>query len=235
MTDLFDLADDPTVADTVLVGCPTYDGLEPCLDEYLESYRALHWPSRKLILVDNSDGPEYARSITKKVEAVGGVVKHVAPSSDWEDTFYRSWGVIAQHAKWNGYKWVWSLEQDVIVPELALDTLLNVAGYVKAPFVTHTYPYHAGKPGFYQGLGCTLFRTELLSYALEYTYSRIPAVEAALYDAAKRNSHVVLHRLLDIQHLDRRVGTWHFEGTTSDEVAVGIEAAWPDVRTDARA
>ena len=233
--DLLQIADDPTLDDTVLVGCPTYSGLASCLDEYLEAYKAMVWPSRRLILVDNSDGPEYARSIKDKVEAVGGLVKHVEPSSDWEDTFSRSWGVIAQHAKWNGYKWVWSLEQDVICPPLTLDTLLNIAGYVKAPFVTHTYPYHAGKPGFYQGLGCTLFRTELLSYALEYTYTRIPAVEAALYDAAKRNSHVVLHRLLDIRHLDSRDGTWTFEGVTSDEIAIGIEAAFPDMRVDVRA
>jgi hypothetical protein len=221
---------DGPLDDTVLVGCPTYSGLADCLDEYLAAYAALKWPHRKLMLVDNSDGPEYAASIKDRVEAVGGTVKHIQPSSDWEDTFSRAWGVLATHAKWNGYTWVLSLEQDVILPPLGLDTLLNVAGYVKAPFVTHTYPYHNGKPGFYQGLGCTLIRTELLAFALDYTYARIPAVEAAIYDAAKRNSHVVLHRLLEIKHLDTRTGTWNFEGTSSDEIAVGIEQDWPTFR-----
>lgn len=224
--------DEAPVEDTVLVGCPTYSGLAEVLDEYLAAYAAMAWPHRRLMLVDNSDGPEYARSIKEKVEAVGGRVAHIQPSADWEDTFSRSWGVLLQHARWNGYKWILSLEQDVIVPPLTLDTLLNVAGYVKAPFVTHTYPYHNGKPGFYQGLGCTLMRTELVGYALDYTYARIPAVEGAIYDAAKRGSHVVLHRLLDIEHRDARDGTWTFESTTSDEIAVGIEAAWPDVRAD---
>jgi hypothetical protein len=223
------------IEDTVLVGCPTYSGLSAVLDEYLDAYSQFEWPKRRLMLVDNSDGPEYARSIKDKVEKVGGTVRHIEPSKDWEDTFSRSWGVLLQHARWNGYTWVLSLEQDVILPPLGLDTLLNVAGYVKAPFVTHTYPYHNGKPGWYQGLGCTLMRTELLGYALDFTYQRIPAVEAAIYDAAKRGSHVVLHRLLDIKHRDARDGTWNFEGTTSDEIAVGIEAAWPDMRVDARA
>jgi hypothetical protein len=225
--------EEASTEDTVLIGCPTYSGLAGCLDEYLDAYAAFVWPKRRLMLVDNSDGPEYAASIKERVEALGGRVAHIKPSNDWEDTFSRSWGVLLQHARWNGYKWILSLEQDVILPPLGVDTLLNVAGYTHSPFVTHTYPYHNGKPGWYQGLGCTLIRTELVGYALDYTYQRIPAVEAAIYDAAKRGSHVVLHRLLDVRHLDARDGTWNFTSTTTDEVAVGIETAWPDIRRDA--
>ena len=59
--------------DTVLVACPTYNGLADCLDEYLEAYKALKWPRRSLMLVDNTDdGGAYAESIMGKVEAAGG-------------------------------------------------------------------------------------------------------------------------------------------------------------------
>ena len=118
------------------------------------------------------------------------------------------------------------LEQDVICTEpLTLDTLLNVAGYVKAPFVTHTYPYHGGKPGFYQGLGCTLMKTELLRRRAGVRLQAHPGrSKAAIYDVAKRNSHVVLHGLLPIEHRDDPDRHWQFEKTTNDEVAVGIEA-----------
>ena len=211
--------------DTVLVGCPTYNGLADCLDEYLDAYQALRWPKRSLMLVDNTnDGGEYAKLIYQKVLDAGGTLKRVEPSSDWEDTFNRSWNVLLTHALWNGYTWVLSLEQDVIVPPLTLDTLLNTACYIKAPFVTHTYPYHNGKPGFYQGLGCTLMKTELLQGALQYAYKRLPTVEGAIYDVAKRNSHAVLHQLLDIQHRDATGRHWQFEKTTNDEVAIGIES-----------
>lgn len=211
--------------DSVLVGCPTYSGLESCLDEYLEAYAAQKWWNRRLMLVDNTDdGGDYAASITPRVEAVGGMVRRIEPSKDWEDTFYRSWGVMQMHAKWNGYTWMLSLEQDVILRNpLSIDTLLNTAAYIQAPFVTHTYPYHGGKPGFYQGLGCTLIKTELATLALENTYKRVPHVEAAIYDCAKRNSHAVLHQLLEIDHLDADNRHWQFEGTSNDEVAVGIE------------
>jgi hypothetical protein len=211
--------------DSVLVACPTYSGLSDCLDEYLQAYKDLAWHDRNLMIVDNTDdGGKYAESIKPKVEDAGGTLRRVEPSNDWEDTFNRCWGVILAHASWNGYTWVWSLEQDVIVPKMMLDTLLNVACYIKAPFVTHTYPYHNGKPGFYQGLGCTLMKTELLEGALHYAYKRIPTVEGSIYDVAKRNSHAVLHQLLPVEHRDDKNRHWQFEATTNDEVAIGIES-----------
>jgi len=211
--------------DTVLVGCPTYSGLAGCLDEYLAAYDAFNWSRRSLMLVDNTnDGGKYAASIKEKVESKPGrTLKRIEPSNDWEDTFCRAWNLLLTHALWNGYTWVLSLEQDVICPPLTLDTLLNVACYVHAPFCTHTYPYHGGKPGFYQGLGCTLMKTELLQGALNYAYKRIPTVEGSIYDVAKRNSHVVLHQLLKIEHRDVDGRHWQFEQTTNDEVAIGIE------------
>lgn len=214
-----------TEPDSVLVCCPTYSGLSGCLDEYLAAFDALNWYNKTLMLVDNTkDGGKYARSIKEKVESKPGrSLKRIEPSEDWEDTFNRAWNVLLTHALWNGYTWVFSLEQDVIVPPLTLDTMLNVASYIKAPFVTHTYPYHNGKPGFYQGLGCTLMKTELLQGALMHAYKRLPTVEGSIYDVAKRNSHAVLHQLLDIKHKDDPERHWQFSGTTNDEVAVGIE------------
>jgi hypothetical protein len=211
--------------DSTLIACPTYDGLKDCLDEYLEAYKELKWPHRNLMLVDNTDdGGKYAESIKEKVESYGGTLRRIEPSKDWEDTFNRAWNLILTHALWNGYTWVFSLEQDVIVPPMALDTLLNAACYVSAPFVLHTYPYHNGKEGYYQGLGCTLMKTELLEGALEYAYKRIPTVEGSIFDVAKRNSHVVLHQLLKIEHRDAKDRHWQFEKTTNDEVAIGIES-----------
>lgn len=209
--------------DSVLVACPTYSGLADSLDEYLAAYAALGWADRRLILVDNTrDGGEYARSINDRVAAVGGMVRHVDPSDDWDDTFVRCWRIIASHAEANGYDWIWSLEQDVIVPPITLDTLLNIAGYCAAPFVTHTYPYHFGKPGYYQGLGCTLMKTDLVLAALDISFQRIPFVEAAMYDVAKRNSHVSLHELLAIEHRDGKLR--HNQFGAADFLSASIDA-----------
>jgi hypothetical protein len=66
-------------------------------------------------------------------------------------------------------------------------------------------------------------KTELLHGALTYAYKRLPTVEGAIYDVAKRNTHAVLHQLLDIEHRDDKSRHWQFQKTTNDEIAVGIE------------
>ena len=105
--------------DSVLVACPTYSGLASCLDDYLAAYAGVRLDAPDLMLVDNTDDDgEYARSISAKVEAVGGYVKRIEPSEDWEDTFYRAWGVILPHALWNGYTWVLSSSRTSSAPSL---------------------------------------------------------------------------------------------------------------------
>lgn len=214
--------------DKVLVACPTYSGMAYCLDDYLAAYSALAWPNRGLMLVDNTrDGGAWAEEIREKVETDGRRhLRHVEPMADFEGTFNRSWRVILDHAEFNGYDYVLSLEADVIVPPLALDALLNVAGYAKAPFVSHMYPFHHGRSGLYEGLGCVLIATNLLKTALDVTYKTIPYTEAAIYDVAHRVSHMTLRDLFPIEHRDAPPGEkpWQYERTT-DPVAVEIEAA----------
>jgi hypothetical protein len=152
------------------------------------------------------------------------MIRHVEPSPDWGETFFRSWRVLANYAEFNGIDWVLSLETDVICPPLTLDTLLNVAGYIKAPLVLHTYPYHGGRKGIYQGLGCTLIKTELLVAALEYQYPTLPSVEGSIFSLGKKVSHASLTGLLDIQHRDIPDRAWQFERIMADEQSVKVEA-----------
>jgi hypothetical protein len=215
--------------DRTLVACPTYSGLDYALDEYLAAYDAMVWPERGLMMVDNTrDDGEYARSIQRRFEGPRRHLRHVDPFPTWEATFKRCWDMIAAHAHFNGYRWVLSLEADVIVPPLALDALLNVAAVTNAPFVTHLYPFHNGRPVMYEGLGCTLMHLDFLDYALEVRYRTVPAVEGAVYASAQSTSRVTLRDLFDVRHLDPPPGTakpWQFEDESmGDMIGVTIES-----------
>lgn len=214
--------------DKVLVACPTYSGMDYCLDEYLAAYDALAWPNRGLMLVDNTrDEGAYVESIRHKVETDNRRhLRHVEPKADFEATFYQCWRTILDHAEFNGYDYILSLEADVIVPPLALDALLNVAGYARAAFVSHMYPFHHRRAGLYEGLGCVLMATKLVRTALDVSYRTIPYTEAAIYDCAVRVSHMTLRDLFPIEHRDAPPGTkpWQYE-RTDDPVAVQIEVA----------
>jgi len=191
------------MVDSVLVAAPTYRGKRYCLVEYLEAYEAFSYPNRDLLLVDNT-GDDGAYAAWMRAE-FGVGVRYLEPAADFERTFVDAWQVISDYATEHMYGWVLSLEQDVIGPPLLIDTLLNAAAYVGAPFVTHTYPYHDGRPEFYQGMGCTLMSTSLLVAAMRLVREDGPAgglVEGAVYEVAKRGSHVSLHDLLPLRHLD---------------------------------
>lgn len=212
--------------DKVLVACPTYQGMAYCLDEYLAAYDELAWPNRGLMLVDNTrDAGAWAESIRSKVETDPRKhLRHVPPGADFEATFHQCWRTILDHAEFNGYDYVFSLEADVIVPPLALDALLNVAGYCRAAFVSHLYPFHYGRNGLYEGLGCVLMATKLLRTALDVSYKTIPYTEAAIYDCAVRVSHMTLRDLFPIEHRDAPPGekAWQYD-RIDDPVAVQIE------------
>ncbi len=191
------------MVDSVLVAAPTYRGKRYCLVHYIEAYNDFAYPNRDLLLVDNTgDEGKYAAWMSKEF---GVGVRHIEPEAEFEHTFTRAWEVITDYAVEHMYGWVLSLEQDIIGPPLLIDTLLNAAAYVASPFVTHTYPFHDGKPGYYQAMGCTLMATSLLVRAMDYVkeegYTK-GLVEGAIYEVARRGTHISLHDLLPLTHLD---------------------------------
>jgi GT2 family glycosyltransferase len=203
------------MVDSVLVAAPTYRGKRYAIVEYIEAFRAYSYPNRDLLLVDNTgDEGEYARWLEREF---GVGVRHIEPSLDFEDTFSAAWRVICDYAVEHRYGWVLSLEDDVVGPPLLIDTLLNAAAYVGAPFVTHTYPYHDQKPGFYQGMGCTLMATGLLYEAMKRT-KESGLVEGSVYEVAKETSHISLHGLLAVRHLDPDTPIRQFRPITDPRV-----------------
>lgn len=209
------------MTDSVLVACPTYSGKRYAIVEYVEAYERFEYPNRDLLLVDNTgDGGEYARWMA---DAFGIGVRHIEPELEFEDTFTKAWRVILEHAQDHRYGWVLSLEQDVIGPPLLVDALLNAATYVGAPFVTHTYPYHDGKQQYYQGMGCTLMSTSLLAEAMRVVDEPGPVqgiVEGAVYEVAKRASHISLHEMLTLAHIDGGGGFRQYRPITDPRVVL---------------
>lgn len=209
------------IVDSVLVAAPTYRGKRYCIVQYVEAFEAFEYPDRDMLLVDNTgDDGAYAAWLATEFP-IG--VRHIEPEAEFEDTFTNAWQVICDHAVARQYGWVLSLEQDVIGPPLLIDTLLNAAGYVGAPFVTHTYPYHHGRPDYYQGLGCTLMATDLLVEAMKLVREEGPAkgiVEGAVYEVAKRSSHISLHQLLPLVHVDGDTEFRQFRKITDPRVVL---------------
>lgn len=199
----------------VLVACPTYAGKEYCLDQWVDAFHALDWPEddKFPLLVDNTRGSDgYAKLIlSKDVRVI-----HIDPSLTFEETFRRCWQYIHQEAVIEGFDWVFSVEQDNIVPPDALKKLMHIAEAGNMEVVTHTYPMHLreqarngrtpwmNKSRFvYNELGCCLLSTRLLGLGLAH-HTRYPNFTVGLFQCASRflTGWATACKLFDVEHLD---------------------------------
>ena len=105
----------------VLVGCPTYDGMNYCLERYVNSVKKLNYPNYDILLVDNSASKNYA----KKIKKMGIKVVHVDRTSNPKEIVADSRNVLRQKALEGNYDFLLSLEQDVIPPKSIIQRRLK--------------------------------------------------------------------------------------------------------------
>ncbi|MEK6904250.1 MAG: hypothetical protein AABW87_01520 [Nanoarchaeota archaeon] len=115
----------------VLVGCPTYSGMEYCLDKYAKAVKSLTHPNYDILLVDNSKDNSYK----KKIEGYGIKVIKDEFKEKPIDRVVSSRNILREHALSNGYDCLLSLEQDVIPPRNVIELLLRH----KKPAITGIY------------------------------------------------------------------------------------------------
>jgi len=104
----------------ILIGCPTSDHKKYCLQEYAAAAKKLLNDSTDILLVDNSQTDGYK----KEIEAAGLPVIKGPWSESARDRIVASRNLLREHAIEKGYDYLFSLEQDVIPEEDALQKLL---------------------------------------------------------------------------------------------------------------
>lgn len=105
----------------VLVGCPTYDGMEYCLNEYIKAVKNLTYPNYDILLVDNSKDDYYSNKIKKYNLHVIKIEYMENP----KDRIVESRNILRQKVLDGDYDYLFSLEQDVIPPEDIIERLLR--------------------------------------------------------------------------------------------------------------
>jgi glycosyltransferase involved in cell wall biosynthesis len=128
----------------VLVGCPTYEGYGYCLDEYAAAVKMLTFKDIDVVLVDNSQGDDYA----DKIKTFGVKVLRSPHMNDVRERIVVARNKLRDYFLQGDYEYFLSLEQDVIPPPDVLERLMRhkqlvVSGVYYKEFVT-TYT-HQGK------------------------------------------------------------------------------------------
>tara|TARA_Y100000310_G_scaffold338661_1_gene429001 strand:+ start:1837 stop:2520 length:684 start_codon:yes stop_codon:yes gene_type:complete len=105
----------------ILVGCPTSNHKEYCIEEYAEAIKNLTYPNYDILLVDNSQTEEYS----KKLQKLGLEVKRDKYLERARERIVHSRNILREYALENNYDYFLSLEQDVIPPKDVLEQLLQ--------------------------------------------------------------------------------------------------------------
>lgn len=107
----------------VLVASPTYNGMDYCFEEFIESIRAIDYESFDILIMDNSRTKEFFRKISK----VQGI-KAVYDETREEKNILRlisSRNKIIEYAIEKGYDYILMMDSDVIPPSNILKKLLS--------------------------------------------------------------------------------------------------------------
>ena len=105
----------------VLVGCPTSEHKEYCLDKYLEGIKALTYSNFDFLLVDNSEDDRYYNQLKNKgVNVVRDKYYELA-----RERVAKSRNILREKCLNEGYDYFFSLEQDVVPPIDVIERLLK--------------------------------------------------------------------------------------------------------------
>ncbi len=105
----------------ILVGCPTCDLYQYCIEEYLSAITSLTYKEYDILLVDNSKGNDYMSMLVKKgINVIKDGYKERAI-----DRIVSSRNLLRRYAIDNKYDYLLMIEQDVIPPADIIEMLLN--------------------------------------------------------------------------------------------------------------
>lgn len=125
-------------APKVLLGCPTSDYKEYCLEEFAEGLKRLTYPNFDILLIDNSEDDRYYN----KIKSLGIPVLRSEFTEKARDRIVRDRNILRKKVLDEDYDYFFSLEQDVIPPFDVIERMIKrqkkiVSGiYCKEYYVT---------------------------------------------------------------------------------------------------
>ncbi len=105
----------------VLVGCPTSDLYEFCLEDYSKAVKNLTYPNYNFLLIDNSKDKNYIKKILDK--GLNAIKSEYYDSAMQRITTSRN--LLRKYFLENNYDYLLSLEQDVIPQKDVIESLLK--------------------------------------------------------------------------------------------------------------
>lgn len=105
----------------ILVACPTYDGKDYIIDQWVAAVKSLDYPNFEWLIVDNSKGSSYTRKLRER----GYKVVHVHRGSNSREALSNAQNLIRKKVLDEGFDYWLSLESDLLPPKDIIGRLLS--------------------------------------------------------------------------------------------------------------
>lgn len=144
----------------ILVSCPTYDGKEYSIERWVAAVNALDWPSKEILLVDNSETPGFFERWCHRVPMLRFTI-HGTP----EHKIAASMERIRKYFLAGNFRWWFNVEADVIVPPDMIRLLLGWGE--QFDWLSHNYPNRCDQSKPMSGFGCSLFSRNIMQESFD--------------------------------------------------------------------
>ena len=201
----------------LFIGTPIRDIKEYAIYDWLDNVKNINYP-KYLYMVDNSDNPDFSKRIKKyckKIDLTDFDLLFLGKMLGRENEYRLACSREAIRNKiLNGnYNYWFSWECDIILPFNALNILISYMG--KFDVVSHCYPSREEKDTEVGGIGCSMFKREILE-----CFNFLEGGGYAMCDPLKPNCYhsgdswlitrilrrgykmVEFHNLLEMRHLN---------------------------------
>lgn len=105
----------------VLIGCPTSETFDYCLDEFLGGIRNQTYKNYDLLIVDNSKTDSYIKKLKSlSINAIKGPYK-----DNYRERIALSRNIMVDKALKRNYDYLFSVDQDIVLPKDAIEKLMQ--------------------------------------------------------------------------------------------------------------
>ena len=126
----------------VLIGFPTSDKKDYCVDEFIQQIKSFTYPLYDIFVVDNSKDSKHVRKFWKEgIKAI-----HEPLKGDFREELARHQNIIKDYFLAGDYDYLMMIESDVFTGECILEKLVSYADVYNAAVVTATYEIDRGEP-----------------------------------------------------------------------------------------
>lgn len=174
------------------------------MQAWLDAYDALDWPSKDMLLVDNSETAEFFQRWQYRANIVRLELQHEHPNR----RIGLSMEFIRQQLLAGYYDHWFCVEADVIVPPETLKEMLKYNPDGRIDWLSHNYPARGkGYESPMSGFGCSLFSRRLVA---ENDFADCPSDTSTdgwwwhnkIRPQGRRYVSLELWGLLDVRHID---------------------------------